>query len=127
MQKLWGGQAKLQHYSELNVELKELKSADTPEAIVWDNFSGRSNKITTENIAAHTDRIEDEVASINQFIASTTTLKALKTELNSRIKHREASAFFNFRGDLESMLDVPFQTTQLDEEVFKLENQPAYD
>tara|TARA_R110002124_G_scaffold218136_1_gene384018 strand:- start:53039 stop:54253 length:1215 start_codon:yes stop_codon:yes gene_type:complete len=93
---------------ELNAELKELKSADTPEAIVWDNFSGRSNKITTENIAAHADRIEDEVASINQFIASTTTLKILKIKLNSRIKDRQASSFFNFKGDLESMLDVPF-------------------
>lgn len=93
---------------ELNAELSELKSADTPEAIVWDNFSGRSNKITTENIAEHTDRIEDEVVSINQFIVSTTTLKTLKTELNARIKHREASSFFNFKGDLASMLDVPF-------------------
>jgi len=94
--------------SELNTELRELKSADTPEAIVWEHFNGRSNKITTENIAIHTDRIEDEVVSINQFIVSTTTLKALKTELNSRIKDREASSFFNFNGDLASMLGVPF-------------------
>ena len=93
---------------ELNAELRELKSSDTPEAIVWDNFSGRSNKITTENIVTHTERIEDEVVAINQFIVSTTTLKALKTELNSRIKHREASAFFNFDDDLASILGVPF-------------------
>lgn len=94
--------------SELNAELRDLKSADTPEAIVWDHFHGRSNKITTENIVIHTERIEDEVMSINQFIVSTSTLKTLKTELNTRIKQREASSFFNFNSDLASMLDVPF-------------------
>ena len=94
--------------SELNAELKELKSADTPEAIVWEHFHGRSNKITTENIAIHTERLEDEVMSINQFIVSTSTLKALKTELNTRIKQRESSPFFNFDDDLESMFGVPF-------------------
>ena len=94
--------------SELNAELKELKSADTPEAIVWEHFHGRSNKITTENIAIHAERLEDEVMSINQFIVSTSTLKALKAELNTRIKQREASPFFNFDDDVESMLGVPF-------------------
>ena len=94
--------------SELNAELKALKSADTPEAIVWEHFHGRSNKITTENIATHTERLEDEIMSINQFIVSTSTLKALKTELNTRIKQRESSPFFNFDDDLESMLGVPF-------------------
>ena len=94
--------------SELNAELKELKSADTPEAIVWEHFHGRSNKITTENIATHTERLEDEIMSINQFIVSTSTLKALKTELNTRIKQRESSPFFNFDDDLESMFGVPF-------------------
>jgi hypothetical protein len=93
---------------ELNAELKELKSADTPEAIVWEHFHGRSNKITTENIVIHAERLEDEVMSINQFIVSTSTLKALKTELNTRIKQRESSPFFNFDDDLESMLGVPF-------------------
>ncbi|WP_085303272.1 hypothetical protein [Colwellia polaris] len=94
--------------SELNAELKALKSADTPEAIVWEHFHGRSNKITTENIVIHAERLEDEVMSINQFIVSTSTLKALKTELNTRIKQRESSPFFNFDDDLESMLGVPF-------------------
>ena len=94
--------------SELNAELKELKSADTPEAIVWEHFHGRSNKITTENIVIHAERLEDEVMSINQFIVSTSTLKALKTELNTRIKQRESSPFFNFDDDLESMFGVPF-------------------
>ena len=94
--------------SELNAELKELKSADTPEAIVWEHFHGRSNKITTENIATHTERLEDEIMSINQFIVSTSTLKALKTELNTRIKQRESSPFFNFDDDLASMFGVPF-------------------
>ncbi|MEH6595618.1 MAG: hypothetical protein V7736_08720 [Colwellia polaris] len=93
---------------ELNAELKELKSADTPEAIVWEHFHGRSNKITTENIATHTERLEDEIMSINQFIVSTSTLKALKTELNTRIKQRESSPFFNFDDDLASMFGVPF-------------------
>lgn len=93
---------------ELNAELKELKSADTPEAIVWEHFHGRSNKITTENIVIHAERLEDEVMSINQFIVSTSTLKALKTELNTRIKQRESSPFFNFDDDLESMFGVPF-------------------
>lgn len=94
--------------SELNAELKALKSADTPEAIVWEHFHGRSNKITTENIVIHAERLEDEVMSINQFIVSTSTLKALKTELNTRIKQRESSPFFNFDDDLESMFGVPF-------------------
>ena len=95
--------------SELNAELKELKSADTPEAIVWEQFHGRSNKITAENIATHTDRIEDEVMSINQFVVSTSTLKTLKTELNTRIKQREASPFFDFDfDDDDSMFGVPF-------------------
>jgi len=94
--------------SELNSELRELKSADTPEAIVWHHFNGRNNKITMENIATHINQITHESDAINQLIASTTTLKALKTELNSRIKAREASSFFNFQGDLASMLDVPF-------------------
>ena len=94
--------------SELNAELKELKSADTPEAIVWEHFHGRSNKITTENIAIHAERLADEVMSINQFIVSTSTLKALKTELNTRIKQRESSPFFNFDDDLASMFGVPF-------------------
>ena len=94
--------------SELNAELKALKSADTPEAIVWEHFHGRSNKITTENIAIHAERLADEVMSINQFIVSTSTLKALKTELNTRIKQRESSPFFNFDDDLESMFGVPF-------------------
>ena len=56
----------------------------------------------------HAERLEDEVMSINQFIVSTSTLKALKTELNTRIKQRESSPFFNFDDDLESMLGVPF-------------------
>ena len=95
--------------SELNAELKELKSADTPEAIVWEHFHGRSNKITTENIAIHTERLEDEVMSINQFVVSTSTLKTLKTELNTRIKQREASPFFDFDfDDDDSMFGVPF-------------------
>ena len=94
--------------SELNAELRELKSADTPEAIVWEHFHGRSNKISTENIAIHTERLEDEVMSINHFIVSTSTLKTLKTELNSRIRQRETSPIFNFDDDLASMFGVPF-------------------
>lgn len=97
-----------QKVSELNYELRELKSSCTPENIVWKNFNGRSNKITSQNINNHINQLKDEYALMNQFITNTKTVKALKTELSARIKQRKSSSFFNFGGSLEDLLNMNF-------------------
>ncbi|MFT5759012.1 MAG: hypothetical protein ACI9LM_003761 [Alteromonadaceae bacterium] len=93
--------------SELNYELRELKSSDTPEVIVWRHFSGRTNKITSHNIENHINQLKDEFDTVNQSIADTKTVKTLKFALNTRIRERESS-FFNFGGSFEDLLNMDF-------------------
>jgi len=93
-----------QKVSELNYELRELKSSDTIECIVWRNFNGRSNKITEQNIENHANQLKDEFDSINQFLATTTTVKAIKVELNKRIKKQTPFSFINFDTEFDKFM-----------------------
>ncbi|MFT6835073.1 MAG: hypothetical protein ACJA0H_001107, partial [Francisellaceae bacterium] len=67
-----------QKVSELNYELRQLKSDNTIECIVWNLFKGRSNKITTQNIQNHMTQLTEEADNINYFILKTKTVKILQ-------------------------------------------------
>jgi len=91
-----------QKVSELNYELRQLKSDNTLEGIVWNRFKGRSNTITTQNIQNHITQLTEEADNINHFILKTKTVKILQVELSVRIEQRKSESFLNF-GDLFNM------------------------
>jgi len=94
--------------SGLNYELRELKSSNTPDTIVWRHFNGRSQKIITQNIDRHVANLIDDIDETEQMIANTKTVKQLKAELNIRIKKQNESPFFNMDANLAELLNVPF-------------------
>lgn len=97
-----------QKVSELSYELRELKSSDTPEILVWNHFNGRNKKVTSQNIENHITQLEGEFNTVNLLVSNTKTVKALKIKLNDRIEERKSSSLFNFGGSLEDLLNMNF-------------------
>jgi hypothetical protein len=97
-----------QKVSELNYELRQLKSDNTIECIVWNRFKGRSNKITTQNIQNHMTQLTEEADNINYFILKTKTVKILQVELSVRIEQRKSESFLNFGNSFGDLFNMTF-------------------
>jgi hypothetical protein len=97
-----------QKVSELNYELRQLKSDNTLECIVWNRFKGRSNKITTQNIQNHMTQLTEEADNINYFILKTKTVKILQVELSVRIEQRKSESFLNFGNSFGDLFNMTF-------------------
>jgi hypothetical protein len=97
-----------QKVSELNYELRQLKSDNTIECIVWNRFKGRSNKITTQNIQNHMTQLTEEADNINHFILKTKTVKILQVELSVRIEQRKSESFLNFGNSFGDLFNMTF-------------------
>ncbi|TMO56123.1 hypothetical protein [Pseudoalteromonas aurantia] len=76
-------EAKIQ---KLNQEYRTLQYGDDMASLVWQNFKQRTIKKTEQAIEQHATKLHFDCDEMRQFIATHTTVKAIKSKLKSRMK-----------------------------------------
>ncbi|REL27397.1 hypothetical protein DXX93_13020 [Thalassotalea euphylliae] len=86
----------------LNGQYHDLKSNNTPQAIVWRKFSARSKKAIDLNFTEHLELLLNETAAAEAFLDKGKTVKIVGKMLSERLNQQQQWFFSKVDGDFES-------------------------